>query len=328
MIRKYVKLGLGILLAGIFLWMIIRQVNFDQIRTSFKNASGAMIFVALVFFSVGYSCRIERWRLMLNHENPTLKWGKCAGPMLASMAANNVLPFRAGDLIRAFGFNKRLGISAGTSITTLFVERMLDLLMLISLFGLALGFFGMKTSRFLGIGGIFLIIVALVILSILLFPPIYKPIAFSFVKILLRYAPKIGHKIQEEIHKGFFALEQMSNGHTMSKLLLWSMLAWIFEGFLFWLSALALPSITHPMAAWLALPIGTLATILPSTPGYVGTFDFFTIKAMTVLGNTLGASTAYELLVHMMLWLPPTLTGGLYLLIHPIKSNKNLKIAQ
>ena len=138
----------------------------------------------------------------------------------------------------------------------------------------------------------------------------------------------MGQKILDEIQKGFSALEHMSTGHTMAILILWSMLAWIFEGFLFWLSALALPSITHPMAAWLALPIGTLATILPSTPGYVGTFDFFTIKAMTVLGNTLGASTAYELLVHVMLWIPPTLVGGLYLLIYPIKSNKKLKVAR
>jgi uncharacterized protein (TIRG00374 family) len=328
MIKKYIKLGLGVGLTGAFLWLIIRQVHIEQIKNSFRHANMVLIFSSVIFFSLGYICRIERWRVMLKHENPTLKWGKCAGPMMASMAANNVLPFRAGDLIRAFGFNSRLGISAGTSVTTLFVERMLDLLMLITLFGSALGFFGMETSRFLGIGGIFLIFIAFGILSILLFPTIYKPLAFSLGEKLLRFAPKMGQKILDEIQKGFSALEHMSTGHTMAILILWSMLAWIFEGFLFWLSALALPSITHPMAAWLALPIGTLATILPSTPGYVGTFDFFTIKAMTVLGNTLGASTAYELLVHVMLWIPPTLVGGLYLLIYPIKSNKKLKVAR
>ncbi|HSC81948.1 MAG TPA: lysylphosphatidylglycerol synthase domain-containing protein, partial [Chitinolyticbacter sp.] len=62
------------------------------------------------------------------------------------------------------------------------------------------------------------------------------------------------------------------------------------------------------------LPVGTLATLIPSTPGYVGTFDYFTVRAMTALGNGQVVATAYALLVHALLWLPPTLAGGAYLL--------------
>jgi uncharacterized membrane protein YbhN (UPF0104 family) len=76
----------------------------------------------------------------------------------------------------------------------------------------------------------------------------------------------------------------------------------------------------------LALPVGTLATLIPSTPGYVGTFDYFTVRAMSVLGNSISASTAYALLVHILLWLPPTLIGGLYLLLNPIKKHKASKV--
>jgi uncharacterized protein (DUF983 family) len=51
----------------------------------------------------------------------------------------------------------------------------------------------------------------------------------------------------------------------------------------------------------------------------VGTFDYFTARAMAALGNDLVASTAYALLVHVLLWLPPTLIGSIYMLLNPIK---------
>jgi uncharacterized membrane protein YbhN (UPF0104 family) len=66
------------------------------------------------------------------------------------------------------------------------------------------------------------------------------------------------------------------------------------------------------------LPVGTLATVIPSTPGYAGTFDFFTARAMTASGNAAAAATAFALLVHVLLWLPPTIAGGIYLLLHPL----------
>jgi hypothetical protein len=100
----------------------------------------------------------------------------------------------------------------------------------------------------------------------------------------------------------------------------WSLAAWLAEGCVFWFAALALSSIDTPAAGWVALPVGTLATLIPSTPGYVGTFDYFTARAMSALGNDAMAATAYAILVHALLWLPPTVLGGVYLLLHRTRS--------
>ena len=131
-------------------------------------------------------------------------------------------------------------------------------------------------------------------------------------------APGPGGKLQEGVRKALETLFHLAQGGTMLRLIAWSVCAWLAEGCVFWLSALALPSIHAPLAGWIALPVGTLATLIPSTPGYVGTFDFFTVRAMTEMGNTQVAATAYALLVHTLLWLPPTVIGGLYLLLRPV----------
>lgn len=317
--KKLVHLAIGIAFAASFLWLVLRQISVDEIGAAFDSADMALILAAVVVFCIGYACRIERWRLMLVHDNPALRWTHCAGPFMGCVATNNVLPFRAGDVLRAFGFNRRLGTSAAASLATVLVERMLDLLMVTAFLGVALSWFGMSSSALLGVGGAVLVCGATAILLVLLFPAVFRPVATATLRLLSMLAPAIATRVRDHVDKLFGALEHMARGATMIGLVAWSALAWLAEGVVFWLCALALPAIAQPLAAWLALPIGTLATVIPSTPGFVGTFDYFVMQAMAAPGNAIAAATAYALLVHTVLWLPPTILGGAYLLANPAK---------
>lgn len=324
-IKQGFRFTLSLLLAALFIWLIAGQINLDELKRAFVGTITSWVIAGLAAFFVGYACRIERWRLMLSRDNSSLKWRHCAGPLFGSFAANNVLPFRAGDVLRAFAFNGRLGVSSGVVVATLFVERLLDLLMVLVLLGIALALFGLDVSNFAGVGSASLMAIAAGILLLLLFPQLFMPIAIAVGKLVVRMAPKLGQKLLDEINKSLVTLIHLAKGGTMVRLVVWSSAAWLAEGCVFWFAALALSAIATPTAGWLALPVGTLATLIPSTPGYVGTFDYFTVRAMSALGNNTAVSTAYALLVHVMLWLPPTLIGGLYLLLNPTKKQQELK---
>lgn len=318
---KIIRLLLGVGLTATFLWLIFRQIDIEQIEASLRSANPYWIVLAIGTFFAGYACRIERWKIMLIHENRNLSWLNCAGPLMASVAANNLLPFRTGDAIRSFGFNRRLGISAGTSVSSLFLERLLDSLMLGISLGIALRYFDMDASDLLGLSGTSLIAGGMIMAVLLLYPRLVRPFATVISKFIARLVPSFGSRIEAEVRVGLDTLERASEGHLMLQLLTWSALAWLAEGLVFWFTALSLSSLINPEAAALALPIGTLATVIPSAPGYVGTFDYFTSQAMMALQNNTDASTAYALLVHMVLWLPPCIVGGLYLLINPLRSH-------
>lgn len=320
--KKLFQLSLGIAFAAVFLWLVFRHISVDDIAAAVREADAGYVFGAVIVFGAGYACRIERWRRMLIQDNPSLRWSGCAGPFMGCVAANNVLPFRAGDALRAFGFNGRLGTSAATSLATVMVERLLDLLMVSAFLGIAMAWFGTSSSALVGVGGSVLIGGAAAILLVLLFPSLFRPLAIVCVRMAARVSPGLGSKAASQVDKLFAALGHLSRGATMLALVGWSALAWLAEGVVFWLCALALPSISEPLAAWLALPIGTLATVIPSTPGFVGTFDYFVAQAMAAPGNTAAAATAFALLVHTVLWLPPTILGGLYLLANPAKQLK------
>lgn len=54
------------------------------------------------------------------------------------------------------------------------------------------------------------------------------------------------------------------------------------------------------------MPVGTLSTLLSSTPGYIGTFHYFVVPATELFGNT-AAAAAFALLAHLALWIPATI---------------------
>lgn len=314
---KYIKLIIGLIFASYFMWLIIRQIHVDELLQLFATTRFEALLVAVLAFLIGYACRIARWQAMLKRDNPCISWLNCAGPLLGSFAANNVLPFRIGDLMRAFAFNQQLGTNASTVLATLFVERLLDLLMVLLLLGGALNYFDLDSSRFAGIGTITLITLALLILLVLCLPQLFLPFANLFNQTVTHVAPNIGKKLADWIQNAFSTLNHLAGASIMGNLMGWSLAAWLAEAGVFLFSAKAFAALPVPQASWLALPVGTLSTLIPSTPGYVGTFDYFVVHAMTTLHNPTTIATAYALLVHFVLWLPPTLLGGLYLLFKP-----------
>jgi uncharacterized membrane protein YbhN (UPF0104 family) len=98
------------------------------------------------------------------------------------------------------------------------------------------------------------------------------------------------------------------------KLVALSLAAWIFEGGLFAVVAGALGLSVSTMAPWFSLSTGTLATLLPSTPGHAGTFDYFAGLGMIAYGAPEAMTAVFVLLVHLLLWAPITILGWGYLL--------------
>ncbi len=148
--KSRLRLLLGTIIALAFVWLIGRNVNPGQLLHAFATANPVDVLAALLLFGIGYTLRIARWQTMLKPARPDIAWWRCAGPFMASFAANNVLPLRAGDVLRAFGFNQRLGVSPGGVLATLLVERLLDLLLLLLMLGLALAVFGLEAPALPG----------------------------------------------------------------------------------------------------------------------------------------------------------------------------------
>lgn len=310
-------LALGVAVAGLFLWLTLRQVDFAQLRAAARDLSLPWLAGAPLLLAVGYACRIQRWRSMLVMHNPALGFGRCGVAFTASIAVNNLLPFRAGDVLRCFGFSGWLKVRSGPVLATVLVERLLDMVILILSLGLALWVFALVGAGdgLLRFGGVALGALGLVSLGLLLVPRLLGFPLRALVGVAGWFGPTTRAKADALCTPMLDTLIALSQRHAMAGLLGWSVLVWLFEGATYWAIARAVPSLPVPEAAWLVMPVGTLATLLPSTPGHVGTFDYFAQAAAVAAGNPLEAATAFVLIAHAALWLPTTLIGSVSLLI-------------
>lgn len=317
-LKRGIQLAISLAIAGFFFWLVARNIDGRELARTLAAARPGWIALAVLLFLTGFGCRIVRWRTMLMLDNPALGWTPITVAFFGSIAANNVLPFRAGDALRIFGFSRYLGVPVSTLLATLLVERLLDLLSLLIAFGIVLLVLPLgegTAGTLVGVGGGGLIAVGVVVMAVLLFPQMFEPLARFGLGVVGKILPGIAGRLGGFVDNIFSTLRHLAQGPRMLMLAFWSACAWALEGAVFWAVAHAVPAMSDPSAGWLAFPVGTLSTLLPSTPGYVGTFDFFVIESARALGNSPAASAAFAVLVHLVIWLPATIIGGLSLLI-------------
>lgn len=312
--KRAIKFLLGIAASVFFVFLLFRSISFNELKDSFKNIHIIWVFISLIALFLAYFLRIKRSQIMLSPLKPEVTFTQSALPFMISVAANNVLPFRAGDALRVVKFSSWLKISITSMIAIMFVEHLMDLLAVIAAFGVTLSFSSIQKnsneSVLLHSGSFLLILMSLAIVLLLLFPKfLYKP-AQWIINASAKLSPFLARKIQPHIDGLFKTLEIVTDRYNIIRLLGYSVLSWFFEAAAFYIAACSVPEITHKAAGWLAMPVGTLSTVLPASPGYVGTFHYFVRIAMQALGNTAASSTAYAILIHFILWIPVTIVGA------------------
>ena len=319
--RRWLRIGAGWVVAAAFVWLAFRRVSFAEVMTAVRTARPLPLGIALLALAAGFTVRIIRWWWMLRVLQPGLPLRACARPFLASMALNNTLPLRVGDVMRAVGFRSTLRASPMAVVGTLLVERLLDVVMLRALFfaGLLLVDGAVIPDRFLAGGAVVGLVATTMLLALILAPASLQ----RFAGWLLHHAPLGGGALRARalgLSNQFFAsLAVTRPAHRVLVLLGLSALAWTLEGTTYACVAWSLSVGGSPAGPWFALATGTLATMIPSSPGYVGTFDYFAVLGLMAFGATRVAALGFALLVHLLLWLPVTVVGSACLLALPAR---------
>jgi glycosyltransferase 2 family protein len=312
--RASLRTVAGLVIAAAFLWLAFGRVDWHSLAAVAAEAQPGPIVLGLVALAAGFFVRIVRWWMMLRALEPDLPLRACVRPFLLSLAVNNTMPLRAGDIVRAVGFRDALRSPTMRVVGTLLIERVLDLFVLVALFFVGLlaipdgviprAF--ITTAGFLGAGAVTAVLV-------LVFAPatmrrIVDRLAASNALAHRRVTPRL----REAAHHLFDTFSLVQSPARALRLVALSLLAWVLEGSMYACVAWALHVGGSPIAPWFAAATGTLATLIPSSPGYVGTFDYFAILGLTAFGARRVIATAFAMIVHLILWLPVTLVGAAF----------------
>lgn len=323
-LARGVKLALGLLISAVFLYATLAAVPFGKVLEALAGARAGWIAAALGCMLVGYLLKIYRWTTMLRSLGADVGVSDTAAPFLGGVALNNVLPLRAGDVLRVVAFQRFTGVPASGQLGTLLLERLLDLFVLMIFLFATVSLWRVTTLDETLLSGARLaaLAVAAAIVAFVAAP--------RLIRLLVRWTEDRFPKLRpagEALLRLSGALSTLSRPLFLTQVAAISFLAWLFEGAAFLMVGLALDVTPTVPAALLAVSIGTLSTIIPSSPGYVGTFHYFTAKAVSAFGAGAVGAAAYAILIHALLWLSTTASGFLLLALSAVGGKRAAAVA-
>jgi hypothetical protein len=305
------KLAIGILISLVFLYLAFRKVNYSDLWLALKGANYWYIVPNMILVVLSMWMRAVRWKFMVN---PIKKVGlsRLYHSVMIGFMANNVLPARLGEIVRAYSLGAKENISKSATFATIVVERVFDGFSLLFIFWLSL-FFSPYPGVIKKASNLFLL-ANLAILALLVFIEIKQEPTLKFFNFFLRFLPnKISSRVNQILEKFIGGLKVFRDLPSLIWILVWSILIWVVIGISNYFIFLAFGLHPSVYASFILLGIVSVAVMLPSSPGYVGVFHYACVVSFQILKLPAGISQPFSIILHASQYIPVTLLGLYYL---------------
>ncbi|MGI9254178.1 MAG: lysylphosphatidylglycerol synthase transmembrane domain-containing protein, partial [Thermomicrobiales bacterium] len=265
----------GVLISAIFLAIAFRGQHPADVLASLRQVDLRWLPPALALFAAGVLIRAFRWSVLLRPVAP-LSSADVLPSLLAGYTANNILPFRTGEVVRAYLLGSQFGISTSSTLGTIAVERLLDGLTMLGFLLASMTVISPTPElRRIAAFAAILFAVAILVLLALVRGGAWRDRAMN---ILLYPLPAGLRERATSIAEAFLTgLGALTRGGDLLLVILASVTAWACEAGMYWAIARGfgppLAATITPAAAVLVTGVANLATLIPAAPGYVGTFE-------------------------------------------------------
>jgi hypothetical protein len=305
----------GFVLTFVFLYLAVRNIEWSEVWLAFQEANYLYVFPAAAFVLADYMFRSWRWHYILRPTRP-IPTRRLFPILIMGFAANNILPARIGELLRIYLLDSTEGISKSLGLATLVVERVFDgftLLLLLAVTSLVFPLTGlaqeMETVFLVGFGAV---------LAGLLLMLFREEWTLRISESILRPLPQgISDRLKGMLASFILGLHAFRHRSALVRVALISGAVWLCEATAYGVLMRAFNMNFSP-SAWVGAAVFTLVMInlgilLPSAPGYVGTFQFFTVAALTAFAVPRETALSYSFLAHALQYV--LITGlGLFFL--------------
>jgi hypothetical protein len=283
---------LAFCLAGLLLYFSIRKVDWRQVWATVANCKLGWLALSLFLSGCSYFLRGLRWRVLLNTQARlpvfTVFWANSAGYL-----GNNVLPARAGELIRTAMISSQSHLSKTFVLTTALAERLMDAIVLVVAGTVVLRFVPNKPAWLISLSNPLLILGCVAAILIVSIPMFEQP--------ALRLLDKLSFS-RSAVQRCEHAIEHIAEGirsfHDPFSFCLFFLLTisiWSLDAYSLTILARAL-SMQMSFAVGLLLLVGLgLGSALPSTPGYIGIYQFVSVTILMPFQFTRAAALAFIL---------------------------------
>ncbi len=308
--------GLAISLASLAIVLYLAKPQ--RLIAALRQANFVLVLLAGSISLAWLFVRAIVWRTLLQ-EKATLS--QTFFTLSEGYLLNNFLPFRLGEVSRAYLMGNKTGLSFWQVLSTILIERALDVFLVASLLLGMLPFVtGMPSARgaALVVGGV--VLAALVgLYAIARFPD-------QFMRLFERLTSRIGFlsRLGKQILPSFLAgLKVLTERGRFLRAMGWFLINLAVAMVQFTIFLLAFVPHGSPLWAIFALAVSSLGIALPSSPGNIGVFEGAIVGALAVFKLDAGTALAYAFTMHFWNYLTTGLLGS-YALARDGESIMNL----
>ena len=309
--RKAVSFGVAALLAAVLLYYSLRGIAWGQVWLRVTGAAPGLLALAAAMSTTTLFLRACRWRILLNAEGavdvPTAFWATAAGYF-----GNNFLPARAGELVRTLMISSRSALETPYVLATALSERVADAIALVVVSALVLLGLPAQSGWLAGAARPFAILGLLGALAIGVLP-LLGPVGRTAIE-RLPMPPALRPRLISAMEHALRGMRAFHDARRLSGFLGLTLLIWSLDALATVISGAALGfSIPIPVAFLLIAGLG-LGSALPSTPGYVGIYQFVAVAVLTPFGFSRTDAIAYILVAQALGYVVIGFWGSLGLL--------------
>jgi uncharacterized membrane protein YbhN (UPF0104 family) len=297
-----VALVVGTPISALLLWLALRSTDLGAVRETLATADPLDVAFGVALMLVVYAVQAARWAAIARVRPPRLQG--YAEYVVSGVACNNVLPGRLGDILRARWLAVASGLSSGRALATVVFDRGFDLLALVLFLALSLPTVADQGGWLVRVaaGAVVLVLVLAVGLGFARLYTRRRERGRRTRGLLRRLARDALEGLAEPLGRGRIV---EAGGLSIVAWALWSLGA---------LSvARAVGIDLDVLDVVFVAAIVNLGVAVPSSPGFVGTYQWLGIESLAVIGVDRENALAFSILLHAAWFVPTTLIGGLLL---------------
>jgi uncharacterized protein (TIRG00374 family) len=309
---QLVKIGLGITVSAALLVYLFWDVDLRDVAAHLANTSWRFLAASIMLNLLSLWLRAWRWYYLFP---PGAHPSHLYRALMIGYMANNLLPLRAGEIVRVYVAARR-GHRFWTALATVVVERALD--------GLALGlivaalFFVIQIPPSLRWpAGVFLSadLAAMILLAVLAYAPGW---CAAVIRALVHRWPWVERRLMDALGTMTEGLRGIRAGHHTLPIVFSSTGIWLLFAGSIW-TALHAAHLDLPIAAsWTVLAFLGLGVSLPSSPGFFGVVQAACVLALALFGIPRTEALSFSLLLHASQFFPVTFVGLAFLLVEHV----------
>lgn len=313
---QWIRVIAGAVLTLSLLVWALRDMSSALVWSVLQTAQIGWLALSVLSLLASISVRARRWGTLLGTECHPGSFDVRQSAVFIGCAGNYLMPAHAGELMRGLILKKRGSVPLGLGLGSIFVERVLDVVVLmifilgsfLSERGRVAGTQGLDGVQFAWIGVAFLVVCGGIFATILLSSHIVRLVEGLCHGVGLgRFTPTVVESVKALLN----GLAVLRSPKRIGKALVETVLIIGLSVGTFWAAMLAF-GITGPglTGAILTQGITTLGMAVPSVPGYLGTFEAAIRFSLEMYGVTSDVIIAYALALHALIFISLIAAGG------------------